>query len=67
MRRGKFDRLVKKGIILKPRSFSERDIERINSLSPDEVKALISIRAKLGNRFLRPKACGRVRSIAIVF
>jgi hypothetical protein len=67
MRKGKFERLVSKGVILKPGSFSEGDKKRINSLTSDEVKALISIRAKLGSRFIRPKACGRSPSIAIVF
>jgi hypothetical protein len=67
MRKGKFDRLVSKGIILKPGSFSEGDKRRINSLTSDEVKALISIRAKLGSRFIRQKATGRGPSIAIVF
>jgi len=67
MGRGKFDTLVKKRIILKPRLFSEGDIARINSLTSDEVKALISIRAKLGTRFIRQKTTGRTPSMAIVF
>ena len=67
MGRGKFDRLVKKGIIRRPRSFSESEIERINGLTSEEVKALISIRAKLGSSFIRKKATGRSPSIAIVF
>jgi hypothetical protein len=67
MRKGKFERLVSKGVILKPGAFSEGDKKRINSLTADEVKALISIRAKLGSRFIRQKATGRGPSIAIVF
>jgi hypothetical protein len=67
MRRSKFDRLVSKRIIIKPRTFSEGDKKRINSLTSDEVKALISIRAKLGSRFIRQKATGRSPSMAIVF
>ena len=67
MRKGKFERLVSKGVILKPDSFSERDIKRINSLTSDEVKALISIRAKLGSGFIRRKTAGRSPSMAIVF
>ena len=67
MSNGNFDRLVQKGIILKPDKFTEGDKQKINTLTPDEVEALISIRAKLGSRFIRPKACGRSPSIAIVF
>jgi hypothetical protein len=67
MANAKFDRLVSKGIILKPDSFSEDDKARINQLTPDEVEALISIRAKLGDEFLGKKATGASPSIAIVF
>ena len=67
MRLSKFERLVNEGVILKPDSFSEGDKKKINRLTPDEIKALISVRAKLGNRFIRQKATGRVPSIAIVF
>lgn len=67
MRKSKFDRLVSKGIILKPGSFSEDDKGRINRLTLDEVKALISVRGKLGHKFLRKKATGRAPSICIVF
>ena len=67
MSKPKFDRLVSNGIILKPESLSEDEKERINSLTPDEVEALISIRAKLGDTFLKQKAAGPAPSIAIVF
>jgi hypothetical protein len=67
MGKPKFDRLVSNGIILKPESLSEDDKQRIESLTPDEVEALISIRAKLGDTFLQQKATGPARSIAIVF
>jgi len=63
----KFDKLVKKGIIVKPESFTEDDKKRIDSLTPEEVEALISVRAKLGDTFLQQKATGTARSIAIVF
>ena len=67
MRKGKFERLVSKGVILKLKKFSESDKKRINSLTADEIKALISIRGKLGDRFIRQKATGRSPSICIVF
>ncbi len=67
MNKGKFDRLVEKGIILNPGSFSEGDKEKINSLTSDEVEALISIRAKLGDQFIQQKVTGKAPSIAIVF
>jgi hypothetical protein len=67
MSNDKFDRLVSNGIILTPGSFSEDDKTRINSLTPDEVEALISIRAKLGDELIRQKAHGPAPSIAIVF
>jgi hypothetical protein len=67
MTESKFDKLVSKGIIRKPDSLSEDDKQRINSLTPDEVEALISVRAKLGDEFLGKKATGASPSIAIVF
>jgi hypothetical protein len=67
MSNGNFETLVSKGIILKPLSFSEDDKNRINSLTPEEVGALISIRAKLGDDFLRTNTAGLAPSIAIVF
>ena len=75
MRKGKvtpikkrhFERLVEKGIILKPESFSQDHKEQINSLTADEVEALISIRAKLGHEFIQQKVGGKAPSIAIVF
>ena len=67
MSKPKFDRLVSKGIILRPESLSEDEKERIDSLTPEEVEALISIHAKLGDTFLKPKVTGPAPSIAIVF
>lgn len=64
---GRFDRLVEKGIVLNPGSFSEDDKKKIDSLTPDEVEALISIRAKLGDKFIQQKTTGPAPSMAIVF
>ena len=67
MSNGNFDRLVQRGIILKPEKFTEGDKQKINTLTPDEVEALISIRGKLGEQFLQQKATGPNPSMAIVF
>ena len=67
MSNDKFDRLVQKGIILKPDTFSEGDKQKINTLTSAEVEALISIRGKLGEQFLQQKATGPNPSMAIVF
>jgi hypothetical protein len=67
MEETKFDKLVKNGIIVTPESFSEDDKKQINGLDDAEVKALISVRSKLGDAFLKPKATGPAPSIAIVF
>ena len=67
MSNGNFDRLVQKGIILKPEKFTEGDKQKINTLTPDEVEALISIRAKLGDQFIQQKGAGPSPSMAIVF
>jgi len=67
MTNGHFDKLVSKGIILNPASFSEDDKKRIETLTPAEVDALISVRAKLGDQFLRDKATGPAPAICIVF
>jgi hypothetical protein len=67
MGKDKFDRLVEKGIVLNPGTFSEGEKAKVNSLTSDEVEALISIRAKLGDDFIQQKATGRAPSIAIVF
>jgi hypothetical protein len=67
MTKGHFDKLVSKGVILKPASFSEDDKKRIESLTPAEVEALISVRAKLGDKFLREKAAEPAPGICIVF
>jgi hypothetical protein len=67
MTNGHFDKLVSKGVILNPASFSDDDKKRIESLTPAEVDALISIRAKLGDKFLQEKAAGPTPAICIVF
>jgi hypothetical protein len=67
MSNDKFERLAQKGIILNRDSFSEDDKQKINTLTPAEVEALISIRAKLGDQFIQQKATGPSPSMAIVF
>jgi hypothetical protein len=67
MSNDKFDRLVQKGIILKPDTFSEGDKQKINTLTSAEVEALISIRGKLGDEFIQQKGTGPSPSMAIVF
>ena len=41
------------GLVAKKHKISEEDQKRLNSLSASEVKALISIRGKLGDTFLK--------------
>jgi hypothetical protein len=67
MKKRNFERLVEKGVILKPESFSQDHKEQINRLTADEIEALISIRAKLGEEFIAQKVTGKAPSIAIVF
>jgi hypothetical protein len=61
------------GLIAPDAQFSQADIALINSLSNEEVQALISVRVKLGKesdflqRALVPDEGGGVPSIAIVF
>jgi hypothetical protein len=63
----KFEKLMREGIILSPESFSEDDKKQIESLTDDEVKALVNIRAKLGDEFLKKKSGGKQPGICIVF
>lgn len=67
MPNGHFDKLVSNGVILNPASFSDDEKKQIEDLSDPEVDALISVRNKLGNNFLRKKATGPSPAISIVF
>ena len=67
MSNDKFERLAQRGIILNRDAFSEDDKQKINTLTPAEVEALISIRAKLGDQFIQQKGTGPSPSMAIVF
>ena len=59
------------GLIAADADFSQADLALINSLSVEEVQALISVRAKLGHDFLQraivPDGDAGAPSIAIVF
>ena len=45
------DRLTQGGVILNPDQVPDNDREKIESLSPEEVDALIKIRQKVGEQF----------------
>jgi hypothetical protein len=50
------DRLISAGIIPSNNTLSKDDITTINSLDPNEVDALISLKSKLGDDFLKRNA-----------
>jgi hypothetical protein len=47
------EQMIAAGLIHKQHKISESDLKALNSLSPTEVKALSSIRAKLGDSVLK--------------
>lgn len=65
-----FERLVREGLILSPEAFSDQEKEHIEQLTSAEVDALISIRGKLGQEYLKAKtsqSAGQPAAMAIVF
>ena len=47
------DKLISAGVIPRDNSLSKDDINTINGLDPNEIDALISLRSKLGDDFLK--------------
>jgi hypothetical protein len=60
-----FQRLSQAGLILPNAALSASDTQLINSLTSDEVSALISVKGKLGEDFLQQHLASR--TIGIVF
>ena len=47
------EKMQKSGLVLKKHNISEGDQKLLNSLSASEVKALISVKKKLGTAFMK--------------
>jgi hypothetical protein len=62
-----FERLEQAGLIRHGHKFSRDDLRLVESLSSEEVEALISVRAKVGEDFLRRNTSGDVPAMGIVF
>jgi hypothetical protein len=62
-----FERLEQAGLISPGHEFSRDDLRLLDSLSSEEVTALISVRAKVGENFLRRNTHGDSPPIGIVF
>lgn len=60
-----FQRLSQAGLILPNAALSAGDMQLINTLTDDEVSALISVKGKLGDEFLQTHLASR--TIGIVF
>jgi hypothetical protein len=60
-----FQRLSQAGLILANAALSASDMQLINSLTSEEVAALISVKGKLGDQFLEQHLASR--TIGIVF
>jgi hypothetical protein len=61
------ERLEQAGLITPGHDFSNDDLLLLESLSFDEVTALISVSAKIGADFLRRKVTGDNPPVGIVF
>jgi hypothetical protein len=61
----KIQRLMQAGLIAPTAALSPADQQIINSLSDDEISALISIKGKVGEEFLQRNLASR--TIGIVF
>ena len=59
--------LEEAGLISRDHEFSKEDRRLLESLSDDEVEALISIKKKLGENFFRRNTCGAYSPVGIVF
>lgn len=60
-----FQKLSQAGLILPNAALGATDMQLINSLTEDEVNALISVKTKLGDQFLQQHLASR--TIGIVF
>jgi hypothetical protein len=60
-----FQKLSQAGLIVANASLSASDMQLVNSLTDDEVSALISVKGKLGDDFLQQNLSSR--TIGIVF
>ena len=60
-----FQKLSQAGLIMANAALGASDMQLINSLTDDEVNALISVKAKLGEQFLQQNLASR--TIGIVF
>ena len=61
------DRLEKAGLIKPGSKFSKEDHRLLESLSHEEVEALISVKRKVGDDFLRRNTGGEDSPVGIVF
>ena len=61
------EQLERAGLIRSGHRFSEEDKRLIEGLSEDEVKALISVKRKVGDDFLRRNTSGTTPPIGMVF
>jgi len=63
----KIQRLVDAGLIRGGHQFSDQDLQLLESLSEDEVEALISVKAKLGEDFFNRNTDLANPPVGIVF
>jgi hypothetical protein len=61
------ERLEHAGLIQAGHRFSEEDKRLLESLSEDEAEALISVKRKIGEDFLKRNTRGSPPAVAIVF
>jgi hypothetical protein len=62
-----FERLERSGLIRTGHHFSEEDKRLLESLSQEEAEALISVKRKLGEDFLKRNTGGSAPALGIVF
>jgi len=61
------ERLEQAGLIRAGHKFSKEDHELIESLTKEEIASLITVRAKVGEDFLRRNTSGEYPAVGIVF
>ena len=61
------ERLERAGLIRSGYEFSQEDKRLLDGLSEEEVEALISVKRKVGEDFLRRHTCGAYPPVGIVF
>ncbi len=61
------ERLKRAGLIRSGYEFSKEDQRLLESLSEEEVEALISVKRKVGEDFLHRHTCGAYPAVGIVF